>query len=112
MKNLTFETHRLGYRYLLPNPTTMANKKIKKESPAGMILKKAPINIPQGKYKGKQVLPNVFWIDIANETIKNKNFRKVIYTSNHLQLVLMTLQPGENIGTERHRVDQFIRVDQ
>ena len=33
--------------------------------------------------------------DVAAETLKNNNFRKVLYTGEHLQLVLMTLQPGE-----------------
>jgi mannose-6-phosphate isomerase-like protein (cupin superfamily) len=49
---------------------------------------------------------------IHNETITNDNFRKVLYTSKHLQLVVMSLQPNEDIGTEIHQnIDQFIRIE-
>lgn len=44
---------------------------------------------------------------------ENENFRKVIYTGNHLQLVVMSLKPGEDIGEEVHpKVDQFFRVEE
>lgn len=50
--------------------------------------------------------------DVAAETLKNKNFRKVLYTGEHLQLVVMTLQPGEEIGEETHEDrDQFFRFE-
>lgn len=50
--------------------------------------------------------------NIEQSTLSNDNFRKVLYTAEHLQLVLMTLQPGENIGAEVHgATDQFIRVE-
>ncbi|MDD5650086.1 MAG: cupin domain-containing protein [Candidatus Nanoarchaeia archaeon] len=53
-----------------------------------------------------------FVINIEEETIRNKNFRKVIYTAENLQLVLMTLKPKEDIGKETHKdVDQFFRLD-
>ena len=49
---------------------------------------------------------------IENETLENTNFRKVVYTSKHSQLVLMSLRPGEEIGMETHRGnDQFFRVE-
>lgn len=42
----------------------------------------------------------------------NVNFRKVLYTGKHFQLVLMSLKPGESIGEETHKdTDQFFRVD-
>lgn len=45
-------------------------------------------------------------------TIENKNFRKVLYTGEHLQLVLMSLKPGEEIGLEIHTEnDQFFRFE-
>jgi mannose-6-phosphate isomerase-like protein (cupin superfamily) len=51
--------------------------------------------------------------DIAAQTLKNNNFRKVLYTGEHLQLVLMTLKPGEEIGEETHPDrDQFFRFEQ
>ena len=46
--------------------------------------------------------------NIENETIENNNFRKVVYTSKHSQLVLMSLKPEEEIGAETHKGnDQF-----
>lgn len=50
---------------------------------------------------------------IEKTTEKNKFFRKVIFTGKHLQLVLMNLQPKEEIGNEVHRkVDQFFRIEE
>ena len=50
--------------------------------------------------------------DIETMTTGNASFRKVVYTAHSLQLVLMTLQPGEEIGKETHgAVDQFFRVE-
>jgi len=49
--------------------------------------------------------------DIGKETLENENFRKVLYTAKHSQLVLMNLAPKEEIGTEVHKLDQFIRVE-
>lgn len=50
--------------------------------------------------------------NIEKESLENEYFRKVLYTSKHSQLVLMSLLPGEDIGEEVHEVDQFIRVEQ
>ncbi len=51
--------------------------------------------------------------NIEKLTIENKNFRKVIYTVEHCQLVLMSLEPGEEIGLETHQDgDQFFRFEQ
>lgn len=50
--------------------------------------------------------------DIESLTHENDDFRHVVYTGKHLQLVLMTLQPGEEIGAEIHAGhDQFFRVE-
>ena len=50
--------------------------------------------------------------DIEKATTRNENFRQVLYTGAHLQLVLMTLQPGEEIGEETHEDrDQFFRIE-
>ena len=52
-------------------------------------------------------------INIEEKTLENENFREVLYTAPHSQLVVMTLQPGEEIGTETHEDrDQFIRVEE
>lgn len=51
-------------------------------------------------------------VNIEKDTISNANFRKVLYTGKNLQLVLMNLKPGEDIGDEVHdNVDQFFRVE-
>jgi len=50
--------------------------------------------------------------DIEELTEDNVNFRRVLYTGENLQLVLMSIQPGEDIGEETHTdVDQFFRVE-
>ena len=51
--------------------------------------------------------------DIGRITVANKDFRRVLYSGQHLQLVLMTLQPGEEIGAEVHADrDQFFRFEE
>lgn len=53
-----------------------------------------------------------FKANIENEAVQNQNFRKVLYTSKHSQLVLMSLAPSEEIGEEVHTDnDQFFRVE-
>lgn len=52
-----------------------------------------------------------FVTNIEKETLENTNFRKVLFTAKHSQLVVMHLQPGEEIGEETHTLDQFIRVE-
>ena len=50
---------------------------------------------------------------IEKQTLTNKYFRHVLYTGKHAQLVVMCLQPGEEIGNEVHpNVDQFFRIEQ
>ena len=53
-----------------------------------------------------------FNANIEKETIENTNFRKVLYTGKHCQLVLMSLKPLEEIGMEVHTDnDQFFRFE-
>ena len=50
--------------------------------------------------------------NIEKETLENSNFRKVLFTGSHMQLVVMSLKPGEDIGEEVHNtVDQFFRFE-
>ena len=50
---------------------------------------------------------------IEKQTMDNSYFRQVLFTGKHAQVVVMCLQPGEEIGTEVHsNVDQFFRVEQ
>lgn len=54
-----------------------------------------------------------FVTDIETETVKNTDFRRVLYTGKFSQLVLMRLKPGEEIGAEVHDdVDQFFRFEE
>lgn len=53
-----------------------------------------------------------FHTNIEKETLANNNFRKVLYTGKHSQLVLMSLVPNEDIGMEVHTDnDQFFRFE-
>lgn len=64
-------------------------------------------SIPKGK---ETIIGYVGPIEKA--TLNNNNFRQVLYTGKHSQLVIMCLQPGEEIGKEMHAdVDQFFRIE-
>ena len=50
---------------------------------------------------------------IEKQTLSNNYFRQVLFTGQYAQLVVMCLQPGEEIGNEVHaNVDQFFRIEQ
>lgn len=50
--------------------------------------------------------------NIEKDTLTNDDYRRVLFTGEHAQLVLMTIQPGDDIGRERHEGhDQFIRIE-
>ena len=53
-----------------------------------------------------------FVTKIEEDTLENHYFRKVLYTAKYSQLVVMSLEPGEDIGAEIHKLDQFIRCEQ
>jgi len=50
--------------------------------------------------------------DIEKLSVQNQEFRQVVYTAHHCQLVLMSLKPREELGAEVHRLDQFFRVEE
>jgi len=51
-------------------------------------------------------------VALEKETRKNSDFRRVLYTGKHSQLVLMNIRPGDEIGEETHvDVDQFFRFE-
>ena len=52
-----------------------------------------------------------FVANIEQKTLENEAYRKVLYTAKNSQLVLMTIQPGDEIGEEVHELDQFIRFE-
>ena len=60
----------------------------------------------------KRIFMKGYSANIEKETLANKNFRKVLYTGAHSQLVLMSLKPNEEIGMEVHTDnDQFFRFE-
>jgi mannose-6-phosphate isomerase-like protein (cupin superfamily) len=52
-----------------------------------------------------------FVANIEQLSLDNELFRRVLYTAKNSQLVVMSLQPGQDIGEEVHQLDQFIRVE-
>ena len=50
--------------------------------------------------------------DLESLAIKNNEFRRVLYTTENCQLVLMSLKPKEEIGAEVHKLDQFFRIEE
>ena len=50
--------------------------------------------------------------NIEEISVKNEYFRQVLYTAKNCQLVIMALKPGEDIGMEVHKLDQFFRVEE
>jgi mannose-6-phosphate isomerase-like protein (cupin superfamily) len=49
--------------------------------------------------------------NIEEVTTENTDYRRVLYTGEHSQLVVMSLDPGVEIGEEVHELDQFIRIE-
>ena len=50
--------------------------------------------------------------NIEKATKENTDYRRVLYTASHSQLVLMSIKPGGEIGEEVHKLDQFIRIEE
>jgi len=60
----------------------------------------------------EEIAMSGYSINLEEKTLSGNNFREVLYTTRRSQLVIMTLQPGEEIGLEKHEDhDQFIRVE-
>lgn len=57
--------------------------------------------------------PDPYVVNIEELTLENENFRTTAWTGSYLQMTLMTIQPGEDIGLEVHDDhDQFLRIEQ
>lgn len=51
--------------------------------------------------------------NIEEQTVDNRDFRRIVYTGVHAQLVLMSIEPGDELGEEVHEgTDQFFRVEE
>jgi mannose-6-phosphate isomerase-like protein (cupin superfamily) len=68
--------------------------------------KALPVNITKG------AMMKGFVQNIEDLAMKNNDFRRVLYTAKHCQLVVMALRPNEEIGAEVHTLDQFFRVEE
>ncbi len=56
--------------------------------------------------------PNPYVVDIEEATIENETFRTALWTGQQLQLTVMSLKPGEDVGLEVHTThDQFLRIE-
>ena len=56
--------------------------------------------------------PNPFVVDIESATLANQNYRSTLWTGAHIQMTVMNIEPGHDIGLERHPDrDQFLRVE-
>jgi mannose-6-phosphate isomerase-like protein (cupin superfamily) len=61
---------------------------------------------------GKELTMKGYKDDIEKQTEENTDFRRVLYTGHNLQLVLMSIEPGDEIGAEVHEDrDQFFRIE-
>ena len=70
------------------------------------------IERPMRQSNKEGIIMKGFVQDIEDLAVKNDEFRRVIYTAKHCQLVLMALKPKEEIGAEVHKLDQFFRVEE
>lgn len=50
--------------------------------------------------------------NIEDITCANENFRQVLFTAQHIQLVVMSIPVGQDIGEETHDLDQFLRIEE
>ncbi|HEX5904370.1 MAG TPA: cupin domain-containing protein [Actinomycetota bacterium] len=66
-----------------------------------------------GSGEPKVEVPMLGWVgDIERATLENETFRTVLHTGEHVQLTVMRLGPGEDIGRETHpHLDQFLRIE-
>ncbi len=71
------------------------------------------LNRPAGNAGPRDYGPEPFAVNIEEATKQNNAFRRALWTGTHLQLTLMSLNPGEDIGLEVHpNLDQFVRIEE
>lgn len=57
--------------------------------------------------------PKPFVVNVEEDTVSNENFRTTRWTGKHLQMTLMSIPPGGEVGLEKHgHIDQFLRIEQ
>ena len=77
-------------------------------------VKNRPVNNAKSHYtRFKDYGPEPFAVNIEEVTSRNNTFRTALWTGEHLQLTLMSIEPGEDIGLEIHPdLDQFVRIEE
>lgn len=80
--------------------------------PAGIAATASSKNRSFGQGNERGIAMKGFVQDIEGLALKNKEFRRVLYTAKNCQLVVMSLKPQEEIGAEVHTLDQFFRVEE
>jgi mannose-6-phosphate isomerase-like protein (cupin superfamily) len=94
-----------------PYDSNKNNKDLEFEYPS---YRRRPLNNARDtERKSRDYGPNPFVVNINEATKRNNNFRTALWTGNHLQLTLMSIPVGGEIGLERHPdLDQFIRLEE
>ncbi len=70
-------------------------------------------DVPEQYTHFKDYGPEPFVVNIDEATKENNTFRTALWTGDHLQLTLMSIKPGEDVGLEVHPdLDQFIRIEE
>lgn len=65
------------------------------------------------KVEFKDFGPNPYTVNIEDATLQNENFRTTLWTGSHMQMTLMSIPVGGEIGLEKHEgIDQFLRLEQ
>ena len=68
---------------------------------------------PRQKIQLRDYGPDPFVVDIDTAVEQNKTFRTALWTGDHLQVTVMNIRPGEDIGLEMHpQIDQFLRIEE
>jgi mannose-6-phosphate isomerase-like protein (cupin superfamily) len=81
-------------------------------SSSAQLTVKAAVLLSDPTKTKKSIVMKGFVQNIEDLAVKNEEFRRVLYTAKHCQLVVMALEPKEEIGAEVHKLDQFFRVEE
>lgn len=72
-----------------------------------------PVPPPTPEHRPRDHGPQPYVVNIEQATLRNNNYRTTLWTGGYLQLTLMTIRPGEDIGLEIHPdTDQFLRIEE
>ena len=89
----------LSYQYQLPYPQSFKSQALETDN-------------PMSSWDTIDYGPDPFVLDVRQETLMNDTFRTTRWTGGHMQLTMMSILPGQDIGQELHpELDQFVRVE-